>query len=337
MRAWQIQDRFSLESLRLVERAEEPPGPGQVAVRVRAVSLNHRDLLTVEGTYNPKQPLPLVPVSDGAGEVEAVGPDVTRPRPGDRVAGLFAPRWIAGEPTRERLRSTLGGPLDGMLAERVVLAAEGVAPFPEHLSFEEAACLPCAALTAWSAVAGPRGMTAGETLLVLGTGGVSLFALQLGRLLGARVLVTSSSDAKLERARELGAAGVVNYRTRPDWDEAVRERTGGRGVDRVVEVGGAGTLARSLRAVRTGGTVCLVGNLSGLEARLNLAHVFMRAVELRGVLVGSREGFEAMSRAIALHEMRPVVDRVFAFDDAPAAFRHLESGAHFGKVVVRVG
>jgi len=336
MRVWEIRESFGLESLKLCERETPRPGPGQVVVRVRAASLNYRDLLTVEGLYNPKQPLPLVPLSDGAGEVEAVGNEVQRVAPGDRVAGVFAPHWIAGRPTRERLRSTLGGPLDGMLAERVCLDAEGVVRFPEHLSFEEAACLPCAAVTAWNAVAGTDPLVAGETLLVLGTGGVSLLALQLARACGARVVVTSSSDAKLARARALGATDVVNYRTSPEWDRVVKDLTGGTGVDRVVEVGGAGTLARSLRCVRIGGTICLIGNLAGLDAQLNLAQVFMRAVRLQGVLVGSRESFEAMNRAIALHELRPPIDRVFSFDEVPAAFAHLKSGAHFGKLVVRV-
>ena len=336
MRVWEIRESFGLESLKLCERETPRPGPGQVVVRVRAASLNYRDLLTVEGLYDPKQPLPLVPLSDGAGEVEAVGNEVQRVAPGDRVAGVFAPHWIAGRPTRERLRSTLGGPLDGMLAERVCLDAEGVVRFPEHLSFEEAACLPCAAVTAWNAVAGTDPLVAGEMLLVLGTGGVSLLALQLARACGARVVVTSSSDAKLARARALGATDVVNYRTSPEWDRVVKDLTGGTGVDRVVEVGGAGTLARSLRCVRIGGTICLIGNLAGLDAQLNLAQVFMRAVRLQGVLVGSRESFEAMNRAIALHELRPPIDRVFSFDEVPAAFAHLKSGAHFGKLVVCV-
>jgi NADPH:quinone reductase-like Zn-dependent oxidoreductase len=336
MRVWEIGERFGLESLRPGEREVPEPGPGQVVVRVRAAALNYRDLLTVEGRYNPKQPLPLVPLSDGAGEIEAVGPGVTRVGPGDRVASVFAPGWIAGRPTRERLRSTLGGPLDGLLAERVCLGAEGVVRFPAHLTFEEAACLPCAAVTAWNALALPDPLHAGESLLVLGTGGVSLFALQLARAMGARAIVTSSSDAKLERARGLGASDVVNYRTSPEWDRLVKELTGGSGVDRVVEVGGAGTLARSLRSVRVGGTVCLIGNLDGLDAQLNLAQVFMRAVRLQGVLVGSRESFEAMNRAIALHGLRPPIDRVFPFDEAPAAFARLKSGAHFGKLVVRI-
>jgi NADPH:quinone reductase-like Zn-dependent oxidoreductase len=336
MRVWEIRGRFGLDALALVDRAEPEPGPGQVAVRVRAASLNYRDLLTVEGSYNPKQPLPLVPLSDGAGEVAAVGPEVTRVKEGDRVAGNFAQRWISGPPTRERLRSSLGGPLDGMAAKRVQLDAEGVVTIPDHLSFEEAACLPCAALTAWNALVTQGSLAAGETVLVLGTGGVALFALQFARLLGARVIVTSRSDAKLERARALGATDAINSSTTPEWEQAVKAMTAGRGVDHVLELGGAETLARSLRAVRFGGRVSLIGSLSGLDARLNLAHVFMRSVRLQGILVGSRDMFEAMNRAIALHRLRPVIDRTFDFDDLPAALGHLKGQAHFGKIVLRV-
>jgi len=336
MRAWEIQQRFGLDALALVERGDSRPGPGQVAVRVRAASLNYRDLLTVEGAYNPKQPLPLVPLSDGAGEVTAVGPAVTRVKVGERVAGIFNQQWISGPPLREHVRSSLGGPLDGLLAEQVVLDAEGVVPLPEHLSFEEGACLPCAAVTAWNALVEQGGLAAGQTLLVLGTGGVALFALQLARALGARVIVLSSSDAKLERARDLGATETVNYRATPDWDRRVKELTGGVGVDHVLELGGAETLLRSLRAVRMGGQVSLVGSLSGLEATLNLALVFMRGVRLQGVLVGSREMFEAMNAVIVRHRLRPVIDRVLDFEEAPAAFEHLKSQSHFGKVVVRV-
>jgi NADPH:quinone reductase-like Zn-dependent oxidoreductase len=334
MRAWEIRGTFGLGSLTLVEREERAPGPGEVAVRVRAASLNYRDLLTLEGSYDPKQALPLVPLSDGAGEVEAVGPGVSRVRPGDHVAGVFAQTWLAGDPTPELRRAMLGGPLDGMLAERVVLDAEGVVEIPGHLSYEEAACLPCAAVTAWSALVEKGTLAAGQTLLVLGTGGVSLFALQLGRLLGARVVVTSSSDDRLERARALGAADGVNYRTTPDWGRVVHERTGG--ADLVVEVGGAGTLAQSLRAVRYGGTIALVGNLAGLDAEIRLGLVFMRAVRLQGIFVGSRATFEAMNRAIALHGLQPVIDRVFPFAEAPAAFAHMKRQGHFGKIVVRL-
>jgi NADPH:quinone reductase-like Zn-dependent oxidoreductase len=336
MRVWEIRERFGLDALALADRAEPEPGPGQVVVRVRAASLNYRDLLTVEGAYNPRQPLPLVPLSDGAGEVAAVGSGVTRVKEGDRVAGNFAQRWIGGPPTRERLRSSLGGPLDGMAAERVLLDAEGVVTIPDHLSFEEAACLPCAALTAWNALVWQGNLAAGQTVLVLGTGGVALFALQFARLLGARVIVTSRSDAKLERARALGATDVINSRTTPEWEQAVKAMTDGQGVDHVLELGGAETLARSLRALHFGGRVSLIGSLSGLEARLNLAQVFMRSVRLQGILVGSRDMFEEMNRAITLHRLHPVVDRAFDLDALRAALQHLKSQAHFGKIVLRV-
>jgi NADPH:quinone reductase-like Zn-dependent oxidoreductase len=337
MRAWEIQDHFGLDALSLVEREEPRPGPGQVLVRVRAASLNYRDLLTVEGSYNPKQPLPLVPLSDGAGEVGEVGTGVTRVEPGDRVAGIFNQAWLSGPPRREHVGFSLGGPLDGMLAGQVVLDAEGVVPVPEHLSFEEAACLPCAGVTAWNALVEQGRLRPGETVLILGTGGVAVLALQMAVCLGARAIVTSSSDARLERVRELGASGIINYTTTPHWDRRAKELTDGVGVDQVLELGGAQTLERSLRAVRTGGQVNLVGSLSGLEATVNLALVFMRGVRLQGILVGSREMFEAMNQVIARHELRPVIDRVFAFEEAAEAFAHLKNQAHFGKVVVRVG
>jgi NADPH:quinone reductase-like Zn-dependent oxidoreductase len=336
MKAWEIQSGFGLANLKLAERPDPQPGPGQVLIRVRAVSLNYRDVLTVEGKYNPKQKLPLIPCSDGVGEVVAVGDGVARVRPGDRVCGIFAQRWIAGEPTRDKLRSTLGGPYDGMLAELVVLHEEGVVRVPPHLTDEEAATLPCAGVTAWSALVTQGRLTAGDTVLLQGTGGVSIFALQFARLLGVRALITSSSDEKLERARELGADGLINYRQKPEWSAAVRELTDGNGVDLVVEVGGAGTLEQSLRSVRMGGTVCLIGNLTGLIAQVSLALVFMQQVRLQGILVGDREGFEAMNRAIAQHEMRPVVDRTLPFEDAPAAFELMAGGGHLGKVCVKV-
>lgn len=336
MKAWEIQGGFGLGNLALAERPDPQAGPGQVLIRVRAVSLNYRDLLTVEGKYNPKQKLPLIPCSDGAGEVVAVGEGVTRVKPGDRVCGVFAQRWVAGRPDREKLRSTLGGPLDGMLAELVVLPEDGVVLVPPHLTDEEAATLPCAGVTAWSALVTHGGLTAGDTVLLQGTGGVSILALQLARLLGVRVLITSSSDEKLERARELGASGLINYRTTPEWSGAVRELTGGAGVDLVVEVGGAGTLEQSLRSVRLGGMVCLIGNLAGIVAQLPLTLIFMQQVRVQGILVGHREGFEAMNRAIAAHGMRPVVDRTFSFEEARAAFELMAAGGHFGKVCVRV-
>lgn len=336
MRAIEIRGGFGLDNLALIERPDPAPGPGQVVVRMRAASLNYRDLLMVQGKYNPKQPLPLVPCSDGAGEVVAVGEGVTRVKPGDRVASLFAQKWIAGEPTREKARSTLGGPIDGTLAELVVLDAEGMVKAPDHLTDEEASTLPCAAVTAWSALVTDGGVKAGDTVLVQGTGGVSLFALQFAHLLGARVIATSSSDEKLARVREMGASDLLNYREVPDWGTKAKELTGGMGVDNVVEVGGAGTLQQSLRAVRFGGTISLIGNLSGTATEILLTHIFMQRVRVNGIFVGHRESFEAMNRAIAQHRLRPVVDRVFPLEEARAAFEHMAAGGHFGKIVIRI-
>ena len=336
MRAVEIRGGFGLGNLALAERPDPRPGFGQVLVRLRAASLNYRDLLTVEGKYNPKQKLPLVPCSDGAGEVVETGEGVTRFQPGDRVATVFAQKWIAGRPTRERVRSTLGGPLDGTLAELAVFDQEGLVKTPEPLTDEEAATLPCAAVTAWSALVTEGGVTAGDTVLVQGTGGVSLFALQIAKLLGARVIATSSRDEKLARVREMGADETINYREVPDWGARAKELTGGVGVDHVVEVGGAGTLQQSLQSVRFGGTISLIGNLAGTKSELLLTHVFMQRIRVQGILVGDRENFEAMNRAIALHELRPVIDQVFPLEDSPAAFRHMAAGEHFGKIVIRV-
>lgn len=336
MRAWQIEGEFGLDNLVLSERPTPEPGPGEVRVRLEAVSLNSRDLQMVEGAYNPRQPLPLVPCSDGAGVVEALGDAVEGIEVGERVATMMTPRWVAGEPRREVIRATLGGPLEGTLAESVVLPASGAVPYPDHLSPVEAATLPVAGLTAWSALVVHGGVTAGQTVLALGTGGVSIFALQLAQLLGARVIVTSSNDAKLERALELGAWRGINYRDTPEWGRAVQELTGGEGADLVVEVGGADTLPQSIRAVAIGGTIALIGVVSSRRGPLNVVPVFMRQVRLQGVLVGHRQSLEAMSRAVARHEMRPVVDRTFPFDEAPAAMRYLEGGSHMGKVCIEI-
>jgi NADPH:quinone reductase-like Zn-dependent oxidoreductase len=327
---------FGLDGLTVTQRPEPTPGPGQVLVRVRAVSLNYRDLMTVEGKYNPRQKLPLIPLSDGAGEVVAVGGGVTRVKAGDRVCGIFAQRWIGGEPTPAARGSTLGGPGDGMFAELVALSEEGVVIFPEHLSFEEAATLPCAGVTAWNAVVVQGQVKPGDTVLALGTGGVSLFALQFAKAAGARVAITSSSDEKLERARALGADFTVNYKSEPDWEKAVLGWTGKAGVDQVVEVGGAGTLGRSIAAVRVGGTITVIGVLAGASTELDVRSVLMKGVRLHGVFVGPREMFEAMNRAIAAHQLRPVVDRVFAFEDHRAAFELMARGGHFGKIVIRL-
>jgi NADPH:quinone reductase-like Zn-dependent oxidoreductase len=336
MKVYEIQESFGLEHLRVAERPDPTPGQGEVMLRMRAVSLNYRDLLTVNGLYNPRQALPLVPCSDGVGEVVAVGTGVTRVEPGDRVATIFAQRWLAGRPTIDKLRSTLGGPYDGTLAEMMVLSEEGVVPVPEHLSDEEGATLTCAGLTAWSALAEYGDVGPGDTVLILGTGGVSIFALQFAQLLGAKAIVTSSSDDKLKRARKLGAWQEINYIDDCDWGKTARKLTDGVGVDHVLDVGGARTLEQSLRAVRIGGEISLVGVLSGAAADLNLVPIFMKNVRIQGIVVGSRDGFEAMNRALAMHQMRPVVDRVFPFAEAREAFEFMMSGAHFGKVCIAI-
>jgi NADPH:quinone reductase-like Zn-dependent oxidoreductase len=336
LRAFEIRNRFGLESLTLVERGESAPPPGHALVRLNAVSLNYRDLLTVQGLYNPKQPLPLVPLSDGVGEVARVGEGVTRVKVGERVAASFFQRWISGRPTKAKLLSALGGPLDGTLREEIVLHEDGLVHVPAHLSDEEAAALPCVGVTAWSALVEQGGLKPGETLLVLGTGGASVFALQLAKLLGARVIVTSSSDAKLERARGLGADETINYRATPDWERRARELTGGEGADHVLEVGGGGTFAKSVRATRVGGTISLIGNLAGNTVEVSLAPVLMQNIRVQGVIVGSRESFEALNRAVERHGLRPVVDRVFPFAEARAAFERMAQGQHFGKIAVRI-
>lgn len=333
MKVYELRDGFGLDRLTLAERPEPQPGPGQVLVRVRAVSVNYRDLLVVKGLYNPRLPLPLIPFSDGAGEVVAVGAGVTRVKSGDRVAGIFMQRWIAGELTEAKAESALGGAIDGMLAEYALLHEEGMVRIPEHLSFEEGATLPCAAVTAWHAVV-EEGVKPGDTVLTIGTGGVSLFALQFARLAGARVIATSRSNGKLEQALSLGATDGINSTAEPDWDRKAWELTGKTGVDLVVEVGGAGTLPRSLRAVRMGGRISLIGVLTGATGEVNPLPAVMKGVRVQGILVGSREMFERMNRAIALHRLRPVIDRLFPFAEAREALRYMESGQHFGKIVI---
>ncbi len=336
MKAYEIQKTFGLDALTLVERPVPLPPVGHLLLRVKAASLNYRDLLTVQGLYNPKQPLPLVPFSDGVGEVLRVGDGVSRVKVGQRVAGSFFQQWISGRPTKAKLLSALGGPLDGMLCDHIVLREEGVVAVPDHLSDEEAATLPCTGVTAWSALVEQGGLRPGESLVVLGTGGASIFALQFGKLVGARVIVTSSSDAKLERARGLGADETINYTTTPDWAKRVRELTGGEGADHVLEVGGGGTFAQSVKATRVGGTVSLIGVLAGTSVDLNLAPILMQNIRVQGVIVGSRETFEAMNRAVALARLHPVVDRVFPFAETRPALEFMAGQQHFGKIVVRM-
>jgi NADPH:quinone reductase-like Zn-dependent oxidoreductase len=315
VRAWQL-GAWSIDGLALAERAQPRPGPRQVLLRMRAASLNYRDLVVLRRGYGPQTgELPLVPVSDGVGEVVEVGAGVTRVTPGDRVCPAF---FQGGK--------SLGGPHDGAMQEFMLVDEDGVCKVPSHLSDEEAATLPCAALTAWSAIVVEGRTKPGDSVLVQGTGGVSLFALQFAKLCGARVTVLSGSDAKLERARALGAERGINYRTTPEWGK----ETGGHDV--VVEIGGAQSLPQSLRAVRAGGTICLIGVVSGQSMELPLGPIFTRRVRLQGIRVGTPAEFESMLRAVEQHRLQPIVDRVFAFDELRAALEYLASGAHFGKI-----
>ena len=323
----------SVDSVRQFQAPQPEPAPHEMLVRMRAFSLNYRDLMLAEGRYGSPTPPDLVPLSDGAGEVVAVGAAVRRFKPGDRVAGCFFADWDDGELSHLGAGSARGGAIAGVLSEYALLNERGAVQVPADYSFEEAATLPCAAVTAWHALVGSGGVAAGSTVLVQGTGGVSLFALQFARGMGARVICTSSSDAKLERARALGAAETINYLRDPEWQDAVRRLTGKGGVDLVVEVGGAGTLSRSMQAARTGGRIAIIGVLTG-RAEIDPSAILFRRLSLRGILVGSRAMFEAMNRAIGTLSLRPVIDRSFGFDEVPAALHHLKGGSHFGKIVI---
>ncbi len=336
MKVFQLQDDWSIDNLTLTERPQPEPGPGQVLLKMKAASLNYRDLLVPQRGYGKLTgSLPLIPISDGVGEVIAIGEGVGRVTVGDRVCPLMIQSWISGPPTMERLTSTLGGPLDGVMTEYMVLSEQGVVKPSEHLSDEEAAALPCAALTAWSAVVSDGQVKAGDRVLVLGTGGVSLFALQFAKLSGAHVIVTSSSDNKLQRAIKLGADEGINYVSTPQWGKEVRRMAGADGVDLVVEVGGQKTLPQSLRAIRAGGTISLIGVLSGLNMDVSLGLIVIRKVRLQGITVGNRDGMEAMMRAISQHAIKPVVDRTFAFEELRDALDYLARGVHFGKICIR--
>jgi len=334
MKAYQVKKgSTSLGGLEMVNLEQPRPGPGQVLVRVRATTLNFRDTAVVTGNYfGGSVQRDLVPLSDGAGEVTEVGTGVSRFTAGDRVAGTFFQTWVEGRPPRGL--AALGSPLDGMLAEYVVLHEDGLVSVPEHLSWEQAAALPCAGVTAWNALMVQDRVRPGETVLLLGTGGVSIFALQFARLAGARVIITSRSDEKLERARALGAHVGINYQRTPDWDAAVLEHTGGAGVDHVIEVGGAGTLARSFKSVGFGGQVTLIGVLTGRDGDTNPHGLMFKSARLQGVFVGNRLMFEDMNRAIASNGLQPVVDRVFPFDEARQAFELMAAGGHFGKIAI---
>jgi len=334
MKAYQLTATNGADALRLTDLADPKPAPGQVLVRVHATSLNYRDLMVAGGRYGPGVSLPLIPLSDGAGEIAAVGAGVTRWKVGDRVAGTFFQNWQTGPVRREAFSTALGGSINGMLAEYVALSADGIIAIPPHLNFTEAATLPCAALTAWHALVPAGKIAAGQTVLLLGTGGVSVFALQFAKMHGARAIITSSSDEKLARAKALGADAIINYRTTPDWETKVHDLTGKAGADHIVEVGGTDTFPRSLRAVAMGGTISVIGGVSGFTSAVSLRDILGKSALVRGIFVGSHDMFEAMNRALALHQLQPVIDRVFPFSEAPAAYRYQESGVHFGKVVI---
>ena len=334
MKVWQIVGDGGIDALEPAERPSPEPGPGQIRVRVRANSINYRDLSTVRAPAQRGFAFPRVPNSDGAGDVTAVGPGVSGIAEGDRVAGCFFQNWAAGDISAAAMASALGGALDGMLAEEVVLNAQGVVPVPASLDYAEAATLPCAALTAWNALVERGGLKAGETVLLLGTGGVSIFALQFCALIGARAIVTSKSDDKLGRARDMGAWRTINYARTPDWAGAVQEMTGGAGVDHVVEVGGGGTLAQSIEAVRIGGHIAMIGVLT--RGSVDPTPVLRKSIRLDGIYVGSRAMFLDMNAAIVAGGVKPAIDRRFSFADAREAYRCMEAAGHFGKIVIEL-
>lgn len=334
MKCYVIPSPTGIDSLTLVERPDPTPGPRQILVRVRASSLNYRDLLTIEAKSARAAPKPdLIPLSDGAGEVVSVGRGVTRFKTGDRVAGCFMQRWFGGPIRESVMGSAMGGAIDGMLTELAVLEEEGAVLLPAHLSFEEGAALPCAAVTAWNALVVIGELKAGETVLVQGSGGVSIFALQFAKMFGARVIATSSSAAKAARLKQMGAEAVIDYQATPDWDVEAMKLTGNRGVDITVEVGGAGTLPRSFLATRVGGRIAVIGLLTA-AVTVDPMPILRRNLRVQGLYVGSTEMFEAMNRAIEASGLKPVIDKVFPFAEAKDAYRHLKSQQHFGKIVI---
>lgn len=338
MQAVYIENNFGLENLTIKSLLDSKKelDDYEVRVRIHAVSLNYRDYLMVTGKYNPRQKLPLIPCSDGAGEVIEVGKKVTQWKVGDRVCGIFAQEWWDGPPNYKNLRSTLGGPLDGMLVQERIFNEQGLVSIPKNLSYEEASTLPCAALTAYNAVVTYGNVKPGSSVLILGTGGVSIFALQFAKAMGCETIVTSSSEEKLHRATQLGANHTINYTSRQNWEREVKKITNMNGCDLVIEVGGAGTLPKSMMAVRPGGTIALIGVLAGGEGNLSLYPILMQGVCMQGIIVGNKRQFQEMNRAIETNQIHPVVDKIFPLEDYLPAFRHMESGSHFGKIVIRL-
>jgi NADPH:quinone reductase-like Zn-dependent oxidoreductase len=334
VKAYQIK-QFGIDELSISDVETPAPKANEVLVKLRAASLNYRDMMMVAGTYNPKLRLPLVPFSDGAGEVVEIGEGVSRWKVGDRVCPIFMQGWVDGELDYAKSKTTLGGDLDGCLREFGVFNEESLVAIPDHLSFEEASCLPCAGVTAWNALMVSGNLKPGDTVLCQGTGGVSIFALQFAKAAGAEILITSSSNEKLERAKELGADHTINYREREDWDTTALEITNKRGVDHVVEVGGPGTLPRSMRAVRMAGHIAVIGVVAGKGEFTNVP-IFMKALRVIGVFVGSRAMFEDMNKTISGAGIRPVVDRTFEFDQLKEALGLMKQGGHFGKIVIKI-
>jgi NADPH:quinone reductase-like Zn-dependent oxidoreductase len=332
MRAYEIVSDGGVDALALNSRPTPEPGPGELLVRIRASAINYRDLSTIEEPTARGIVYPRIPNSDGAGEVIAVGAGVSRFAPGDGVAGCFFQNWNDGQISAAAMASALGGGIDGVLAEEVVLNEQGAVRLPAHMSFAEGATLPCAGLTAWNCLIEQGGLTAGKTALFLGTGGVSIFGLQIAKMIGARAIITSSSDAKLARAAELGADDLINYRETPDWQEKVLELTDGVGVDVTIETGGGGTLEKTIEATRVGGTISLIGVLTG--GTINPSSVMRKSIRLQGVYVGNRRMFDEMNAAFALNQIRPVIDQVFDFEDAPTAYHVMRGAGHFGKIVI---
>lgn len=332
MKCIQLEGAAGLDSLKLVERDVPKPGPGQVLIRMKAASLNYRDLVNVTmGLYR----LPFIPLSDGCGVVEETGEGVTRVKAGDRVAPSFFQGWLSGRPEARALGTSLGGPIDGCLTEYMCLSEEGVSKAPDFLTDEQVATLPCAGLTAWRGLM-EGGLKAGETVVVQGTGGVSIFALQFAKAAGATVIATSSSDEKLERARALGADHLINYKTTPEWAKEVRRITGGLGADHIVEVGGAGTFVQSLQAARIDGHISVIGVVGGFTQDIPIAAIFGGNLNIRGISVGSRAMFEDMCRAIAANRIAPVVDRTLPFAEARAGFELMKGQGHFGKIALKI-
>ena len=336
MKALQITGTEGLSSLKLNQVPVPKPGFGEVLVQIKSVSLNYRDYMNVMGIRGVSGPVPRVPCSDGAGEVAEVGEGVTEWQPGQRVVVPFMPQWLDGEMTQGHQAKALGAHVDGLLREYAVLPASCLLPIPDYLSYEEAATLPCAAVTAWQGLMVRGQLKAGETVIVLGTGGVSIFALQFAKMAGARVLGISSSDEKCARLKALGADAVCNYKTSPDWDAWALSETGGVGVDKVVEIGGPETLNRSLKAVRFGGHVSLIGVLTGVSGDIQTVQILRKSIRLDGIYVGSKAMFGDLLKAIQHHQLRPVIDSTFTIESATDAFRRIESGQHVGKIVVTV-